>query len=347
MTGGVQGPPSSLIARVGGTDADYAGIGAAHRAFIESVLPGDWSFEGKRVLDFGCGAGRTLEAFRPEAESGGDFWGSDIHAPSIEWAERHLSPPFSFFLNDETPPLDQPDASFDLVYAMSVFTHIGVGWAPWIAEMNRIVKPGGYAVFTFLGEGMWPLLTGREWDPERIGIISAQPGADWEVGGPNVFHSEWWLREHWGRAFEIVEIRPFFDPESARGHGFISMRRGEHSVTAEELAAVDPGDPREIASLELNVELLCEEGAILRSRLEPMLHRTQASGGGGGLPVDETPPPVDAPRPAAGGDQGSDELERLRAERDRLSAQLRSLSQSKSWRATAPLRRAADRFRSR
>ena len=24
-----------------------------------------------------------------------------------------------------------------------------------------------------------------------------------DSGGPFVFHSEWWLREHWGRAFEI------------------------------------------------------------------------------------------------------------------------------------------------
>jgi hypothetical protein len=24
---------------------------------------------------------------------------------------------------------------------------------------------------------------------------------DWEIGGPAVLMSEWWVREHWGRAF--------------------------------------------------------------------------------------------------------------------------------------------------
>ena len=32
--------------------------------------------------------------------------------------------------------------------------------------------------------------------------------ASWEKGAPMVLMSDWWVRAHWGRAFEIVEIVP-------------------------------------------------------------------------------------------------------------------------------------------
>jgi ubiquinone/menaquinone biosynthesis C-methylase UbiE len=113
-------PPFELANYVGGlTDADpwweYEWIGAMNRQLILSFLPEDWSFEGRRVLDFGGGSGRVIRHFIAEAQEG-EFWCCDIDAPSIEWAQANLSPPFRFFRNAEWPPLDQPDASFDLIY---------------------------------------------------------------------------------------------------------------------------------------------------------------------------------------------------------------------------------------
>jgi hypothetical protein len=48
----------------------YERLGAETKAALLDLLPVDWSFEGKRVLDFGCGAGRTLPHFLGEAEYG-------------------------------------------------------------------------------------------------------------------------------------------------------------------------------------------------------------------------------------------------------------------------------------
>jgi SAM-dependent methyltransferase len=257
-------PPAALTARYGGTHEDYAAIGAAHVEMIRSLLPPDWSWEGKRVLDFGCGAGRTLQALAPLAP-GAELSGCDIQEEGIAWAREHL--PMRFFLNSPAPPLDVPDASFDLVYGMSVFTHIDSLWAPWAAEMHRILAPGGIGIFTFLGEGMWGQLVGRPWEPDRIGLIVSQPGRAWEIGGPNVFASEWWLREHWGRAFEVVAVRPAWDLDAMEGHGWLVVRRDERASSVEELERVDGSDPREIASLRLNLELLAEESAGLRRSL--------------------------------------------------------------------------------
>src|SRR5581483_510665 len=124
-------PPPELIGRVGGTPENYVEVAGLTRGIIESLLPSGWSFEGKAVLDFGCGPGRTLSAFLPEAGRA-EFVGCDIHADSIAWAGSHLSPPLSFFVCDERPPLAQPDGRFDLVYGLSVFTHITDQWSRWL-----------------------------------------------------------------------------------------------------------------------------------------------------------------------------------------------------------------------
>ena len=60
-------------------------------ALIDLLLP-DWSFEGKRVMDFGCGAGRTLRYFLEEAERA-ESWGVDIDAPSVDLLTETVSPP--------------------------------------------------------------------------------------------------------------------------------------------------------------------------------------------------------------------------------------------------------------
>ncbi len=108
--------------------AAYEAIGRHSRARIERLLPADWSWESKRVLDFGCGAGRTLRHFLDEAERA-EFHGCDIDGPSIAWLRDHFSPPLHVFESGELPSLPQPDGFFDLSYALSVFTHLADHWA--------------------------------------------------------------------------------------------------------------------------------------------------------------------------------------------------------------------------
>jgi len=84
------------------------------RRLIESSLPEGWSFEGKRVLDFGCGSGRVLRHFLDKARRA-EFWGCDIDAPSIAWLAQNPSPPLHCFQNDREPPLRFEDDDLDLV----------------------------------------------------------------------------------------------------------------------------------------------------------------------------------------------------------------------------------------
>lgn len=253
-------PPGPLTSRIGGSAEGYRDIARFHHERITSLLPADWSWEGKRVLDFGCGPGRTLSEFATEAQEA-DFHGCDIHAESIAWAKAN-HPEFTFFVNREEPPLDLPGGCFDLVYGVSVFTHLTEHWSGWLAEMHRILKPGGLAIFSFLGEAMWNAIRpagGEAWNDDATGMLVTELGNPWETGGPNVFHSEWWLREHWGRGFEVAELRPRDSWRGVEGHAWVVLRRGEGRLSAQDLARLDPQEQREAPALARNLRLLMRE----------------------------------------------------------------------------------------
>ena len=261
-------PPRALAIRAGVPDpadviASYRAVGRDSRATILDLLGPSWSFAGKRVLDFGCGSGKVMRHFLPEA-SECELWGCDIDERSIEWINAELNPPLHAFANGETPPLDQPDATFDLVWSVSVFTHLTGHWAGWLAELHRVLRPGGLAIVSFLGGAMYEVWNEEEWDPDRIGMTVLNHGQDWELGGPTVFHSPWWLREHWGRAFEIVQMR---EGSAPREHGLVLLRRRDDvQVTPALLERIDAGrEPREIEALRWQVHMLQREASALRA----------------------------------------------------------------------------------
>src|ERR1043165_8053538 len=49
-------------------------------------------------------------------------------------------------------PLPYKDQMFDLIYSLSVFTHLSENHASqWLSEMNRVLKPGGILIITIHG----------------------------------------------------------------------------------------------------------------------------------------------------------------------------------------------------
>jgi len=264
-------PPRPLALRAGVPDptdvlASYRAVGRDSRTTILELLGDGWSWEGKRVLDFGCGSGKVMRHFLAEAREC-ELWGCDIDEPSIAWLERELSPPLHAFVNGEIPPLRQPDGTFDLVWSVSVFTHLTDHWAGWLAELHRVLAPGGRAIVSFLGGAMYEAWTGEEWIEDRIGMTVLDHGQGWEHGGPTVFHSPWWLREHWGRAFEIETLR---EGSAPREHGLVVLRRRPVDVSVAGLERLDPGEPREITALHHQVALLRRESARLRGERDAL-----------------------------------------------------------------------------
>ena len=248
----------------------YVALGGRMRQQVLDVLPPDWTFEDKRILDFGCGAGRLLRQFTAEAEVA-EFYGSDIDAEMIEWLQENLCPPVvAAEVNGEAPPLAFPDSHFDLVLATSVFTHISDQWSAWLLEMHRVLKPDGLLLATFLGRGMSMKLLGESWDESRVGMNSL----GYTTGTPYVFHSKWWLRAHWGRAFDFLALKPdgFATSRKGVGHGYVLLRpKPNPPDTREELERERPRDERYVAARRHHLRQLVAEG----DRLHPV--RTPAA----------------------------------------------------------------------
>jgi SAM-dependent methyltransferase len=264
--------PPELIGRVQHDPRDPALCAKLTRREILRLLPADWSWTGKRVLDFGCGPGRVLREFSNEAKQAA-FYGCDIHAPSIEWLRSH--PPFDIelALTKEMPPLPWADNTFDLCWVVSVFTHLTDSWAAWLLELRRILVPNGLLIATFHGDAMGAGLRlppyNEEWSEERFGMNVLMPTEDWDAGGPGVFHSPWWIQAHWGRAFEIVTLRPSgFTTDDASGHGVVLMRANGDSLRPEDLSTPEPGEPREFSYLKANRDQLIREILSLRERCD-------------------------------------------------------------------------------
>jgi SAM-dependent methyltransferase len=296
----------------------YDELGHNARTDIVERLPADWTFTGKRILDFGCGAGRTLRHFASEADEA-EIWGCDIDEASVSWMSEHLCPPFHVFQNASEPPLDQPDSSFDLIWGVSVFTHLTDTWSKWLVELHRVLSPDGLLFLTFMGSGMSELIIGEPWSERNIGMNVTKCGQSWDLGGPMVMHSPWWIEEHWGRGFEVLSLVPDgFASSSSVGQGSALMRKRSVSVDPELLERTSPGDEREMLALAHNLDQLQRESISLRrdrEYLESLL---------------------------AGSDERNHRLEEQLVD---LERRLATIENSRSWNLTKPLRAAARKIR--
>ena len=103
------------------------------------------------IYELGCGTARLLRHFR--CIEGVRLVGSDVNPEMIEWCQANLTD-IEFYHNELIPPLTfAEDESFDLMLASSVFTHIPLDTQElWLAEMQRILRPGGIFICSVLGK---------------------------------------------------------------------------------------------------------------------------------------------------------------------------------------------------
>lgn len=124
------------------TDRTEAGLFEVEREIVSRYF----AEREARVLDVGCGTGRTT---RPLADLGFDVVGVDISEEMVVRA-RELFPDISFEVADVTD-LDFDDDSFDYV----LFAHNGIDYVHpsserrrAFEELGRVLKPGGYLAFS-------------------------------------------------------------------------------------------------------------------------------------------------------------------------------------------------------
>lgn len=148
----------------------------------------------RRILDFGCGCGRTLvhmQSLAPHAH----FTGIDIDAPAIDWCKNNLHFA-SFSLSKERPPIDYEANTFDFVYAISVFTHLDEeNQFHWLEELRRITKPSGIVLLTVhgLNDKQQGFVFERTYEE---GLFPA-----WYQ---NSCHSKEYVLENFGKSFQVL-----------------------------------------------------------------------------------------------------------------------------------------------
>jgi SAM-dependent methyltransferase len=94
---------------------------------------------GRRILDAGCGSGPLFAALR---DRGAIVTGIDASAGMLELARRRLGDDADLRVADLAGPLVLPDGAFDDVIA-SLVLHYLEDWGPTLAELRRVLKPGG------------------------------------------------------------------------------------------------------------------------------------------------------------------------------------------------------------
>jgi SAM-dependent methyltransferase len=164
-------PPPELWRRWGLTLDSYlnGGRADAERIVADVAATGVDPTSLERVLDFGCAEGRVLRFF-PRGDDA-DLWGVDVNADRIAWCQQNLTPPFRFATTTTAPHLPFADETFDLVYAISVFTHISELADAWFLELLRIVRPGGHLYLTIHDEHTIELLLDEGADPGSTGEL--------------------------------------------------------------------------------------------------------------------------------------------------------------------------------
>ncbi len=114
---------------------------------------------GKRVLEIGCGRGVGTEIIF-ERFGAGEVHAFDLDPDMIDQARRRLARylpnRLKLYVGDGAA-IDEPDASFDAVFDFAIIHHIP-NWKDAVAEIARVVKPGGKFYFEEVTEhalGRW------------------------------------------------------------------------------------------------------------------------------------------------------------------------------------------------
>ena len=125
----------------------------------------------KNILDWGCGPGRIIRHLPEVINNNCEFYGTDYNRKSIDWCSQNLSG-ISFNKNQLTAQLPYDDNHMDIIYGISIFTHLSEQMHyDWFNELHRVLKPGGIMLLSMHGDNFKVKLTEHELSQYNKGQI--------------------------------------------------------------------------------------------------------------------------------------------------------------------------------
>ena len=152
-------PPNSSIRKTGGKGIRSYYIRGLHTALpiaTCAVREGVRLDLNIRVLDFGCGVAAQLLHFTRNYPAP-SYYACDVDDTAVAFVRTHY-PRVAATVNRFSPPLPYEPAFFDMVYSVSIFTHLSLAdQALWLKELARVTKPGGWCFLSTEGLASLPI----------------------------------------------------------------------------------------------------------------------------------------------------------------------------------------------
>ncbi len=140
--------------------AEWAHVIGIFQTLIHTILPNKSS---NQILDIGCGTGLMAIACQNFIQDGGKYTGIDVIKEDILFDKGHYevnlyqfihfdlaNPSYAQAQSQEKKPWPLQDNTYDLLTALSVWTHLKEDDSLYyFKEVNRVLKPGGKAMITF------------------------------------------------------------------------------------------------------------------------------------------------------------------------------------------------------
>jgi ubiquinone/menaquinone biosynthesis C-methylase UbiE len=106
----------------------------------------------KKILDWGCGPGRIIRHLPSMIGNGCEFYATDYNEKSIKWCSENIQG-IQFNKNTIEAKLPYPDNYFDVIYGISIFTHLSeLMHHNWYNELLRVLNKGGILFVTTQGD---------------------------------------------------------------------------------------------------------------------------------------------------------------------------------------------------
>jgi SAM-dependent methyltransferase len=203
-------PPPELLRVVMHRDLPraYWVLGALGADCIRTLLwrHGEDMADFESVLDFGCGCGRVMRHWKWLRRT--ELHGTDYNPYLVHWCEENL--PFARYgVNGLAPPLPYEDGKFAFVYAISVFTHLDeVRAQAWMAELARVLRPGGLLYVTTHGEKRAGALAAGERERFAAGEAVVVEAGRAGTNACAAYHPERYVRERLSKPLEVLDFLP-------------------------------------------------------------------------------------------------------------------------------------------